>query len=194
MARGIRFDRRMSEAEALMWVLEDDPVLRSTFANVTFLDRLPDLDRFRSDYAAAFERYLAATGESELESAYELGRSAVTDELGLLDFAGIHHAVLAEELTKASSPGQSPSKRRQRTTRAALTDGSCSPAGGERRKQERRSCRPPADFRAAARVQRRAPEPVRQSGPRRPDSYSDQVRTKSGPNRGRRKLTRDEVL
>jgi WS/DGAT/MGAT family acyltransferase len=37
----------MSDTEALMWALEDDPVLRSTFANVTFLDRLPDIDRFR---------------------------------------------------------------------------------------------------------------------------------------------------
>src|SRR5262245_8197470 len=66
----------------------------------------PDLDRFRSDYAAAFERYLAATGESGLESAYELGRSAVTDELSLLDIAGIHHGVLADQLAKASSPAE----------------------------------------------------------------------------------------
>ena len=43
----LRFERRMSDTEALMWALEDDPVLRSTFANVTFLDRVPDLDRFR---------------------------------------------------------------------------------------------------------------------------------------------------
>jgi WS/DGAT/MGAT family acyltransferase len=43
----LRFARRMSDTEALMWALEDDPVLRSTFANVTFFDRLPDIDRFR---------------------------------------------------------------------------------------------------------------------------------------------------
>jgi serine phosphatase RsbU (regulator of sigma subunit)/anti-sigma regulatory factor (Ser/Thr protein kinase) len=64
----------------------------------------PELDRFRSEYASAFIRYLAATGESELESAYELGRSAVTGELSLLDLSGIHHAVLAQCLTSASSP------------------------------------------------------------------------------------------
>jgi len=47
MAGPMRFERRMSDTEALMWALEDDPVLRSTFANVTFLDRVPDLDAFR---------------------------------------------------------------------------------------------------------------------------------------------------
>ena len=47
MAGPLRFERRMSDTEALMWALEDDPVLRSTFANVTLLDRVPDLDAFR---------------------------------------------------------------------------------------------------------------------------------------------------
>lgn len=40
-------DRRMSDAEGLMWRLEKDPYLSSTFANVTILDRPPDLERFR---------------------------------------------------------------------------------------------------------------------------------------------------
>ena len=39
------FDRRMSDAEALMWRLEKDPHLSSTFANITLLDRPPDFDR-----------------------------------------------------------------------------------------------------------------------------------------------------
>jgi len=43
----MRFERRMSDQEAVMWALEEDPVLRSTFANVTFLDAVPDLDRFK---------------------------------------------------------------------------------------------------------------------------------------------------
>jgi diacylglycerol O-acyltransferase len=47
MAEPLRFDRRMSDQEAVMWALEEDPVLRSTFANVTFLDTTPDLDRFK---------------------------------------------------------------------------------------------------------------------------------------------------
>jgi WS/DGAT/MGAT family acyltransferase len=38
---------RMSDLEALMWTLEKDPHLSSTFANVTILDRVPDLERLR---------------------------------------------------------------------------------------------------------------------------------------------------
>jgi diacylglycerol O-acyltransferase len=41
------FDRKMSDAEGLMWRLEKDPHLSSTFANVTVLDRAPDFDRLR---------------------------------------------------------------------------------------------------------------------------------------------------
>ena len=37
----------MSDLEALMWNLEKDPHLSSSFANVTILDRPPDVDRFR---------------------------------------------------------------------------------------------------------------------------------------------------
>jgi WS/DGAT/MGAT family acyltransferase len=37
----------MSDAEGLMWRLEKDPFLSSTFANVTVLDRPPDAKRFR---------------------------------------------------------------------------------------------------------------------------------------------------
>jgi WS/DGAT/MGAT family acyltransferase len=38
-----RFDRRMSDAEGLMWRLESDPTLSSTFGNITILDRAPDM-------------------------------------------------------------------------------------------------------------------------------------------------------
>jgi WS/DGAT/MGAT family acyltransferase len=44
---GIRFDRKMSEAEGLMWRLDKDPYLSSTFANISVLDRAPDFDRLR---------------------------------------------------------------------------------------------------------------------------------------------------
>src|SRR4051812_13907865 len=46
MPKPIRFDRKMSEAEALMWRLDQDPVLSSTFANITVLDRPLDFERF----------------------------------------------------------------------------------------------------------------------------------------------------
>ena len=37
----------MSDAEGLMWRLEKDPYLSSTFSNLTILDRPVDIDRFR---------------------------------------------------------------------------------------------------------------------------------------------------
>lgn len=43
----MRFDRTMSSAESLMWRLEKDPYLSSTFATVTILDRAPDIDAMR---------------------------------------------------------------------------------------------------------------------------------------------------
>lgn len=42
------FDHKMSDAEGLMWRLEKDPYLSSTFANVTVLDKAPDMDRLRA--------------------------------------------------------------------------------------------------------------------------------------------------
>ena len=45
MAAPPQFDRKMSDAEGLMWRLEKDPHLSSTFAAVTVLDRHPDFDR-----------------------------------------------------------------------------------------------------------------------------------------------------
>ena len=62
------------------------------------------VESFRSKYASEFEGYLQGGGETGLESAYELGREAVRGELGLLDLAGIHHAVLADSL-RGSTPG-----------------------------------------------------------------------------------------
>ncbi|MDQ1397130.1 MAG: diacylglycerol O-acyltransferase / wax synthase [Acidimicrobiaceae bacterium] len=41
----------MTDAEALMWQVERDPALRSSFSSVTFLDRAPDVDRFRQRMA-----------------------------------------------------------------------------------------------------------------------------------------------
>lgn len=37
----------MTAAEAVMWHLDDDPALRSSFMGITFLDRMPDPARFR---------------------------------------------------------------------------------------------------------------------------------------------------
>lgn len=45
--REVRSDRRMSDVEAMMWNVEKDPFLSSTFGSVTVLDCAPDIDRLR---------------------------------------------------------------------------------------------------------------------------------------------------
>jgi diacylglycerol O-acyltransferase len=44
---------RMSDAEALMWRLEKDPFLSSTFASITIFDRVPDFDALRANMSRA---------------------------------------------------------------------------------------------------------------------------------------------
>jgi diacylglycerol O-acyltransferase / wax synthase len=44
----VTFDSKMSDAEGLMWRLEKDPFLSSTFANITITDSPIDVGRFRS--------------------------------------------------------------------------------------------------------------------------------------------------
>ncbi len=46
-------DRQMSDAEALMWRVEKDPYLASTFGTVTILDRAPDFDHLRARMESA---------------------------------------------------------------------------------------------------------------------------------------------
>jgi serine phosphatase RsbU (regulator of sigma subunit)/anti-sigma regulatory factor (Ser/Thr protein kinase) len=61
-------------------------------------------EEFRAAYASAFHDYVtAAAGEQGLERAYELGRTAVSEGLSMLDLAAIHHESLAEALALASS-------------------------------------------------------------------------------------------
>lgn len=45
--REVRSERHMSDSEALMWNLEKDPALRSSFLTITMLDSAPSFDRFR---------------------------------------------------------------------------------------------------------------------------------------------------
>ena len=49
-------DRRMSDAEALMWRLEKDPYLSSNIGTVTIVDRPPDFDRLRARMERALSR------------------------------------------------------------------------------------------------------------------------------------------
>jgi WS/DGAT/MGAT family acyltransferase len=42
----VRFERRMSDQDALMWAIEKDPLLRSTITSISLLDGPPDRARF----------------------------------------------------------------------------------------------------------------------------------------------------
>ena len=59
---------------------------------------MSDLERLRKDYRAAFLRYLPRHEEAALAAGYEIGRTAVTGAVSLLDLARVHHEVLVEVL------------------------------------------------------------------------------------------------
>lgn len=56
------------------------------------------LENLTRDYRAAFLRYLPRREEAALHSGYELGRSAVTGGLSILELARVHHDVFLEVL------------------------------------------------------------------------------------------------
>jgi hypothetical protein len=56
------------------------------------------LDDLTRDYRVAFLRYLPRREEAALSQGYELGRTAVTDGVSILELARIHHEVLLEAL------------------------------------------------------------------------------------------------
>src|SRR5437764_7505975 len=51
--RQMRFERKMTDAEAMMWNVEKDPWLSSSFGTVTILDRPVDFELFRTRIASA---------------------------------------------------------------------------------------------------------------------------------------------
>jgi hypothetical protein len=57
-----------------------------------------DVERLTKDYRSAFLRYLSQREEAPRARAYEIGRSAVTDGLSLLDLTQVHHQILLEVL------------------------------------------------------------------------------------------------
>jgi hypothetical protein len=54
--------------------------------------------RLARDYRTAFLRYLPRHEEAALTAAYDLGRSAATTGISLLELVRIHHEVLAAVL------------------------------------------------------------------------------------------------
>jgi signal transduction histidine kinase len=59
-----------------------------------------------SRYAEALRDHLAGGGEAALQRAYELGRQAITDGLGLLDLVALHHETLEEILKERPAAEQ----------------------------------------------------------------------------------------
>lgn len=57
------------------------------------------LERFRLDYAPLFLRHLARRDESGLQAAYQLGRRAMQDSVGLLDVVRVHNDLVLDVLT-----------------------------------------------------------------------------------------------
>jgi WS/DGAT/MGAT family acyltransferase len=100
--------RHMTDTEYVMWTLDDDPVLRSDFVNVTLLASRPDEDRLRAKVVGAlrnvphFAERVATTPlrlappewhpAREIDLDYHLRKVAVPDPGGmraLLDLAAV---------------------------------------------------------------------------------------------------------
>jgi len=62
------------------------------------------LQTLSRQYRQALEDYLAGSGETASLRAYELGRQAIADGVGLMDLAGVHQEALAVVLLRSSSP------------------------------------------------------------------------------------------
>ena len=65
-------------------------------------------DALASRYATAFAAYLADPSEEALGAAYDLGRSAVAEQLSVLDLAEAHHGALGTALASGPQGGRAP--------------------------------------------------------------------------------------
>ena len=59
------------------------------------------LARLRLDYRSAFVGYLFRRGETQLNSAYEIGRTAILAGVGLLDLVQVHNGLALEAMRSA---------------------------------------------------------------------------------------------
>jgi sigma-B regulation protein RsbU (phosphoserine phosphatase) len=62
------------------------------------------MDNLEEQYASALRASLAGMGESVLHEAYELGRRALANGLGVLDMAAMYHRALATSVPRHSTP------------------------------------------------------------------------------------------
>jgi hypothetical protein len=61
------------------------------------------LENLTRDYRVAFLQYLPRHAEAALHRGYELGRTAVTEGLSILELARIHHEIFLEVLRETPS-------------------------------------------------------------------------------------------
>jgi signal transduction histidine kinase len=61
----------------------------------------------KEEYAAAFQAYFETEGEAALERAYEVGRQAVAQGLGVLEMAALHAETLSAALARARTAEES---------------------------------------------------------------------------------------
>ena len=59
------------------------------------------LARLRLDYRSALVGFLSHRGESQLNSAYEIGRAAIAARVGLLELVQVHNSVTLDQLRAA---------------------------------------------------------------------------------------------
>ncbi|TLY28606.1 MAG: hypothetical protein E6K63_07675 [Nitrospirae bacterium] len=62
------------------------------------------MDKLEDQYTAALRDSIRGVGEPALQQAYELGRRALAEGLGVLDMATIYHKALAAVLSRATTP------------------------------------------------------------------------------------------
>jgi WS/DGAT/MGAT family acyltransferase len=96
MSKRFEYADRMSDADALLWNNERDPMLRSTILSLLLLDRVPDEARFR----AALDR--------SLERIPRLRQRVVLDPLGAAPprWARDPHFDLAYHVRRVGAPGK----------------------------------------------------------------------------------------
>jgi diacylglycerol O-acyltransferase len=74
-----QFDDFMSDADALMWAIEQDPLLRSTIVVALFLDRAPDWDAVRAKLERG-ARLIPRMRQRVVEPAFGIGTPAWSDD------------------------------------------------------------------------------------------------------------------
>ena len=62
------------------------------------------MEKLEDQYTSALQDSIAGRGESALHQAYELGRRALAEGLGVLDMAAMYHKALAAGLPRDSTP------------------------------------------------------------------------------------------